>query len=418
MREKCDVMKVLSNFEKIQVDGDAATLGVAHFSLEMLRTLKEEFGVQVLLQTSANSIESFQRIPGFAGCVVPRKSIFRHSAGFWGTIISVRQMYWAAQGFYRFMKHRKEHLRLLSGVEIEYAPHHFQAVAGNGLTPRVITCHDIHIFDVPWKYRPREPLLALFMENLRSAGAIVTHFARPFRKLPELIEGVSEKVFMTHCPTLLGDIPLAAQAVREMSEAYGGDRALILYPGQLQEHKNHMRLLEAIRRLKDERRRVRLVCPGSGFRPEITSEIKQRAESLGLSDVVHFPGFMNSVNVRALYEICDVVVSPSLAEGGSAIAQEAVTFRKPFACSRIEAACDHLQLMGATAPLFDPHDVEEMAQALREALDSGPAWVERNESARLKVKTWTWSNLARRYLEIFRWVAAGGNPHERPAAQV
>ena len=70
--------------------------------------------------------------------------------------------------------------------------------------------------------------------------------------------------------------------------------------------------------------------------------------------------------------------------------------------------------MGADVPMFDPDDPAAIAEALWETVSHPDRYVEVNEPARRKARDWTWSRVARRHAEVFRWIEKGRPPDERP----
>ena len=166
---------------------------------------------------------------------------------------------------------KKRFNKSIQKCSLEYLPHHFQNTVAPNL-PKVITCLDIHIYDVPWKYKSgHQVLLNRFKSNIVNSSAILFPFPRPFRVLPSLIKGIENKIFLTICPTLLGDISVRHDIVEEMRIKYFADKQtnLLIYPAQLQEHKNHKNLCAAINILRKSGHDIRLVCPGSDFKQEI-----------------------------------------------------------------------------------------------------------------------------------------------------
>lgn len=400
-------MKIVSNCEGVH---PGPTLGVAHFTWSLFAALRAEFDVQIACQVLPDLVSDY-RAQSVCDDVVPSHAVAPSWLG--GSSLPIRVL----RSAYRrasAARSTSQYSESLKGCTVEYVPHHFQRPIGK--LPTVVTCFDLHIFDVPWKYRPRQPLLKRFVSLMRSASAIVTPFKRPFRKLPSVVAGVEEKVFLTICPTLLADDPLDNRLLQQMRTKFGvqGNSRLLLYPAMLQEHKNHKNLLAALAILRAGGKDIRLICPGPDFRPEITRSIIRHAESLGLGDAVSWPGLMTSEEIRCLYELCTAVVSPSLAEGGNAIAQEAISFGKPVACADTEASREHIALMGANVPLFSGNDPESIAEGIWEIIRNGSSLVASNERARKRIEAWTWHRVAERYTHILHWVAEGCRPGDKP----
>ena len=88
----------------------------------------------------------------------------------------------------------------------------------------------------------------------------------------------------------------------------------MLFLGSLEPRKNVLRLLRAYARLSSALRSdVHVVIAGgAGWK---NSEVRPTVEELGLSDQVHFIGYVPEQDLPALYSLASVFAYPSLAEG-------------------------------------------------------------------------------------------------------
>lgn len=147
-----------------------------------------------------------------------------------------------------------------------------------------------------------------------------------------------------------------------------GDEPFALYPAMTWEHKNHIRLLEALALLRDrDGLTVRLVC--TGHQNRFWPRIEQRLASLRLAGQVKFLGVIAREELSALYRAAQFVVVPTLFEAASAPLFEAWQHGAPVACSAVTSLPEQA---GDAALLFDPHTVEAVAAAVaRMATDAG-----------------------------------------------
>ena len=99
-----------------------------------------------------------------------------------------------------------------------------------------------------------------------------------------------------------------ARALRAASAALALPDAFALYPAMTNEHKNHIRLLEAVAKLRDQGRIVQVVCPGK--QAHVWPAIQRRLRELRLEDQVRFPGFIGSDELLALYALAQFIVFP------------------------------------------------------------------------------------------------------------
>ncbi len=134
-----------------------------------------------------------------------------------------------------------------------------------------------------------------------------------------------------------------------------------LYPAQVWEHKNHLRLLDAVALLRDRGVVVPVVCPGQP-NPRLR-QVRRHAAKVGVDGLVTFPGYLSDAQLAGLYERARCLVFPSLFEGFGFPVLEAFVAALPVACA---SATSLEELAGPAAVQFDGTVVEAIAEALRE----------------------------------------------------
>lgn len=138
-------------------------------------------------------------------------------------------------------------------------------------------------------------------------------------------------------------------------------RPFALYPAMTWEHKNHLRLLEAVHRLRErEGLKVNLIC--TGHKNSFYAQIEKRLRELNLETQIRFAGIVEYKELSLFYRLARFVIVPTLFEAASAPLFEAWQHGAPVACSAVtslpEQAAD-------AALLFNPLSVEEIADALK-----------------------------------------------------
>jgi glycosyltransferase involved in cell wall biosynthesis len=176
-----------------------------------------------------------------------------------------------------------------------------------------------------------------------------------------------------------------------------------LFPAQTFPHKNHLGLLEGLRRLRDRSGlRVPVVC--SGTLTDHHAKIRRRAQELALEDQVKFVGFVSPAQYACLQQLARLLVFPSFFEGFGMPVIEAFRVGVPVACS---TAASLPEVAGDAALLFDPGDADAIAEAI------GRLWTDEAlrktlaERGMQRVGACSWIDVARRYREIYRLVASG-----------
>jgi glycosyltransferase involved in cell wall biosynthesis len=138
----------------------------------------------------------------------------------------------------------------------------------------------------------------------------------------------------------------------------------MLYPAMTFPHKNHLRLFEAMARLRErEGLELQLVCTGRAYGP-FHPELTRALERLGLERQVRFLGVVSDELLAVCYRRSRFVVFPSLLEGHSQSLLEALWHGRPI----VGASQSSIpETVGEAGLLFDGLDVQAMAEALARA---------------------------------------------------
>ncbi len=144
----------------------------------------------------------------------------------------------------------------------------------------------------------------------------------------------------------------------------GLEGPFMFYPAMTFPHKNHLRLFEAMARLRDQRGlRLQLVCTGRAygpFHPELEAAVKR----MGLEDQVRFLGVVSDELLAVCYRRARFVVFPSLLEGHSQSLLEALWHGRAIVAANQSSIPETI---GGAGLLFDGTDLDEMAEALARA---------------------------------------------------
>jgi glycosyltransferase involved in cell wall biosynthesis len=141
-------------------------------------------------------------------------------------------------------------------------------------------------------------------------------------------------------------------------------RDFILYPASPLPAKNHGRLLDALALLKGAHSGLRLILVGPATHD--WAPIRHRIDVLGLEDDVEIRGHVSLGELVDLYRSARATVFPSLFEGFGIPVLEAMAAGCPVAAAD---ATSIPEVCGDAAILFDPEDVESIAEGIRRALE-------------------------------------------------
>ena len=373
---------VVVNCEKLPF---TKTLGVSHFLIQLCSSLASECELIFVV----NDLNDF------------KKSDARHI---------IRNI---SSDIVQFNKFNKTSIFEKNNY-IELLPHHFQEPCFSSKS--IMICHDLHVYDIGWKYNNVESVRELFKQNIRNAGAVVTHFPRTYYCLERAAGIIKKELFLTESPILVDTRPTAPEIISANGQHLHNGVKELLYPAQLQEHKNHSALIEAVVEFKKTGQKVRVLCPGSNFNETLTNKLTSLAKQKGVEAEIEFMGRVSDEKLRQLYWGCDGVIIPSLAEGGAYVAMEAIAAQKPVAVNRIDSAVQHLRAIGADVIWFDATKTESTVTALKELVAARPdVWSAANATASQRIDQMTWEKVAKKWFTLLRWLSGES---ERPLVHI
>jgi len=262
---------------------------------------------------------------------------------------------------------------LLAGADAVHYP--LTIRIPSGLSPSVVTLHDVQHLDLPRMF-PRAELLfraAAWRPSLRGADRVVVPSAF-----------VRERaVAAAHLdPGLIRVVHSGIDHARFHPVTVERE-PFLLYPARAWPHKNHRRLLEAFTQLRRERPELRLVLTGGG-------------EHGRLPDGVEARGRVGDGELVDLYRRASALVFPSLYEGFGQPPLEAMACGCPVACSNAAALPE---IVGDAARLFDPRDPSAIVDAVRDVLAAPEEWARRGLEHAAR---YSWDATARATEDVYR----------------
>ena len=174
------------------------------------------------------------------------------------------------------------------------------------------------------------------------------------------------------------------------------------YPAISWPHKNHLRLLEALAELRDQRGLVvSLVCTGAKFESH-WPKVERRMKELRLESQVRFLGFISERDLRVTYRRAQFLIFPSLFEADSCPIHEAWSEGLPVASSNHTALPDQV---GDAGLMFDAVDVSAIANAVQKMATDPNLRRDLVERGHRRVKDFDWTRTAKAYRAVYRRVA-------------
>ena len=235
---------------------------------------------------------------------------------------------------------------------------------------------------------------------------------RVARRLPRVLT-VSESSRLDICrdhrvsPDRIAVVPVGVDPAvfRPLPEVLRQDARLVTTASADVAMKGMAYLLEAVAELRSDGRKVELTVIG---RPRADSPTLQTIQMTGLGDAVRFVSDLSEAEIVNLYAEAAVAVVPSLYEGFSLPAIEAMSCAAPLVTTTGGALPEVTGGDGDAALLVPPGDAASLAGALRRILDDPDLGWRLGQGGRRRVLgNWSWRHTAERTVEQYRMLLAG-----------
>jgi glycosyltransferase involved in cell wall biosynthesis len=166
--------------------------------------------------------------------------------------------------------------------------------------------------------------------------------------------------------------------------------------------KGLVHLLEAVAKLRTERADVELTVIGT---PNADGPVMKAIRRFGIEDAVHFVSGVSDERIVELYAEAELAVVPSLYEGFSLPAIEAMASGVPVVATTGGAIPEVVGTDGTTAALVPPGDASALAHVIAELLDDPLRRAAIGEAGRQRaVQRYSWTATAEQTLQQYREV--------------
>ncbi len=283
-------------------------------------------------------------------------------------------------------------------VDVLFVPAHVVPWPSTGVTPAVVTIHDLGYLHYPDKH----PLLARAYLNwstrysAQATRRVIAVSQATAHDLQTFTNTHLEKIKVVHsgvAPSMHADI--SEQTIKQLRETLGIHGPYILHVGSVQPRKNLLRLVEAFDAVKDVVDGLQLVLAGReswGVR-----RLREHIDQLGLRDQVLVTGYIPDADLVTLYNGAMVYAFPSLYEGFGFPALEAMACGVPVACSNVSSLPE---IVGNAALTFPPTDVNAIASALERILTDNSLHSDLVQRGFKRAKQFSWQRAAKQTLAV------------------
>ena len=268
--------------------------------------------------------------------------------------------------------------------------------------PQVITVHDLSFLRHPEFFRPGNRLYLSSLTGIacRRARAVIAISDYTAREVATLLRVPETRIFRVYCGVAPRFRVLPDAAVSEFRQRQGLPEHFVLYLGTLEPRKNLIRLVRAFAMQRDPDLHLVLAGAQGWFHKEIMAEV----DRLGLSDRLHFPGFVPTADQVLWYNAADVFAYVSVYEGLGMPVIEALACGTPALISSTTALPE---AGGKGALLVHPEDEAAIAEGLHTLLADADLRFHLQELGRAHAATFSWETAARETAEVYRRVLAG-----------
>jgi len=174
----------------------------------------------------------------------------------------------------------------------------------------------------------------------------------------------------------------------------------LIYPAAGWGHKNHDRLFRALVQLRDRGVTAPLLLTGSRSAGGV--DLDALAGSTGATGLVRHLGYLSPLQLQTVTQGATAMVVPTLFEAASFPIWEAFRLGVPVACSDVTSLP---RQVGDAALVFDPYDVEAIANAVEVLWTQPGVRGDLVLRGRARVSELNWETTARHFLALYRLLA-------------
>jgi glycosyltransferase involved in cell wall biosynthesis len=214
--------------------------------------------------------------------------------------------------------------------------------------------------------------------------------------------------------------PVAPDDAARLRNKYRISKKYLMYTGSFDQRKNHANLIRAFGLVpRKTRSEYQLLIVGNGW-DAIYQQLRGIARTAGLSeDDIVFTGRVAEEDLLPLYNLCDLFVFPSLAEGFGLPALEAMSCGIPT----IGSNCTSLpEVIGWPEAQFDPLKPQSIAKTITRVLSDKDFRETLRARGFEQSKSFSWDESARKAIDSFedsvRNVSTASLPRERSKSVV
>ena len=264
-------------------------------------------------------------------------------------------------------------------------------------TRTIVTVHDLSFLRLPHCFEPA--LLAYLNANVppsvRRADCVLADSDNTRQDVIELLDVPPERVRTIYCGVEARFRPIDdAEQLERVRSKYDLPERFILSLGTIQPRKNYGALIRAFAGLKPGETSL-VIAGGKGW---LYQDVFQTVTDLGVQDRVLWPGFVDDVDLPALYNLAELFAFPSLYEGFGLPPLEAMACGTPVIVANNSSLPE---VVGDAGLLVDAGDVDALGGAVERLLDDAVLRRSLAERGLHRAKHFTWQKAAQALLKTY-----------------
>lgn len=290
---------------------------------------------------------------------------------------------------------------------IDHSDGHFAYWCSNNNIPVVVTCHDLINLYQPEniEQQAKFPLISnkfwqYAVRGLNNANKIIAVSDNTVKDVVNLLNIESKKTTTIHNAVENIFKSLSQSEIKALRQKYNlsSQTFCLLHVGSNHPRKNVLSILKALTLLKKKSLNIHFLKAGGEF----TELEKQYLIENELTNFVTYVGKPDKLTLMQIYNVADVLVSPSLFEGFGITILEAMACGTPVITSNSSSLPE---VAGEAAILIDPLDVERIATSVNLLIKNTSLRQSLIDRGFDRAKMFSWEQTAEAVAQIYETLA-------------